>query len=73
MSLLPGEEEWVADCAVGRKQERFVEALFGAYLEGRLQGVAEGQHKFPEGKVFAPFAVRFIPPCLSTGKTKRRV
>ncbi|GJE98061.1 Dos2-interacting transcription regulator of RNA-Pol-II-domain-containing protein [Phanerochaete sordida] len=37
-------------------QEEFVRALFAAYLDGQLQGIAEGRHQFPEGRTFAPFA-----------------
>ncbi|KAI0686671.1 ARM repeat-containing protein [Cytidiella melzeri] len=38
------------------KQETFVKALFDAYLTGVPTRIAEGQHKLPEDKQFAPFS-----------------
>ncbi|EKM50673.1 uncharacterized protein PHACADRAFT_178404 [Phanerochaete carnosa HHB-10118-sp] len=46
----------VLQTAPVQKQEQFSKALFAAYMDGQLQGIAEGQHKIPEGRPFSPFA-----------------
>ncbi|KAI0091461.1 ARM repeat-containing protein [Irpex rosettiformis] len=46
----------VIQTALVGKQETFVKNLFGAYFDGKPGTLAEGQHKLPGEKPFAPFS-----------------